>query len=343
MTELRHPPLLILGGLLGYRLACDTAQGPKTVWTLEHPIEQIGDLQLDHSKGRPQAAPGRPELYPAELESMIFGPLLQHFSQGDAARELLIPLADWRISARDQLSRLAAGLSQGGQLDVLTHSWGVHLLLVLLAEGALPLDRIRRLALVTPPFGGSLDALVALRCGVDRINVGSGRDLGWLMRGLPALFDLLPDPEYALVRNTHGDTLDLLAESCWPASMRTSLRPLLMAADEFRRIRRRQWQRVLPQIADRCLLVSGQGAPTAMELVLPAGEIVWDCDPSFLRTATGGDGRLPLAATRPLAVELRTITLGNLEFPVCHGEIFHRPEVPEMLESWLDNSEITLA
>ncbi len=343
MTEQGHPPLLVLGGLLGYRLACDTDQGRSIVWTLEHPVEQVGHLLLDHSLGRPAPASGRPELFPCEIEQVIFSPLLQHFSAGSSGRKLLLPLLDWRLSARDQCPLMLQALPREGQIDVVTHSWGLHLLLALLGPDGLGIERIRRVILVTPPFGGSLDSLVALRCGIDRLNVGSGRDMGWLTRSFPALFDLLPEPGYGMVRNQQGDELDLLAESSWPRSLGHSLRPLLMAAGAFRYERQCRIKRFLPALADRCLVLAGCGMDTALELRLPAGEIVWDCDPAFLSMGTQGDGRLPLVSTMPREPVLTRLVLGDTGQPVCHGEIFYRPGVLQLLESWLDNGEIKQA
>ena len=88
----------------------------------------------------------------------------------------------------------------GRPLDFVTHSLGGILLRVALADGTLPLDRVRRVVMLGPPNGGSelADRLPTLRLLgplYRRFTGPAGLELGTTSHGVPAR---LPPVEFEL-------------------------------------------------------------------------------------------------------------------------------------------------
>jgi hypothetical protein len=213
----------------------------------------------------------------------------------------------------------------------------------LVQRGFLPLERVRRLALVTPAFGGALDILHVLLSGCDRESDGgdaTGRSYGSVVRGLPALYRLLPVPGHGLLQNQEGLELDPLdplrwpTDSCGPDDRHCpSLDQVLASAREDRQTLQEFAQR-LPSLGSRLLICRGRGVPTPVRCRMVGPGM--SCSSSQIEMQLEGDGRLALSAQLPLLGSLPQQVFGDERDPVAHGEILRRADVLAQLARFLD-------
>jgi hypothetical protein len=218
---------------------------------------------------------------------------------------------------------------------------GLHLLGELVMMGALPLARIRRLVLAAPSFGGALDIQHVLLSGCDReadCGDATGNAYGLLVRGFPSLYRLLPVPGYGLLVNSEGLALDPLDLENWPLeALEGEGRPHLLARllEGARRDRARLlgFAARLEELDKRLLIVSGQGLPTPLRCRMEGPRM--SCHAVDLTMGTAGDGRLALAAQRPLGQELPHEIFGDAVRPLAHGEILRHGEVLARIAAFL--------
>lgn len=333
-------PLLFLHGVRGSRLAIRTSEGPRIIWQLADEENPLGHLMaLRHEgEGAPRPANSASPAFPLDLEPEVHGPLLEWAARRGPS---LAPVWDWRMAPSLVATSLASGLPRG-ELDVVVHSMGLHILAELVQRRLLPLERVRRLALVTPAFGGALDILHVLLSGCDRESDGAdatGRAYGSLVRGLPALYRLLPVPGHGLLQNELGQDLDPLDLALWPldtygpeARHRHTLDRLL---DEARQDRRtlREFALRLPRLGSRVLILAGLGVPTPVRCRMEEARM--SCASSRVEMSRSGDGRLALAAQLPQGLSLPCREFGDERDPVAHGEVLRRPAVLACLEDFL--------
>jgi hypothetical protein len=335
-------PLLLLHGIRGSRLAIRGPAGPEIIWELaneSHPRAHLLGLHHDAAGKHEAADPAQP-VFPLDLEPGTYGAFLDWA----AARGPLTASAwDWRLAPGEAAAGLAA-LVPGEALDIVTHSMGLHLLGWLVLEGHLPLERVRRLALLAPAFGGALDILHVLLSGSDRAadeGDATGRAYGHVVRSLPSLYRLLPVPGHGLLVDGGGRELDPLELAGWPADAlgegerhRGTLALLLEGARRDRE-RLARFTRLLPDLGDRLLILAGRGVETPVRCRMEGRGM--SCAASRLHFSREGDGRLAVAAQRPADLELPCELFGRPGEPVSHGEILRHPQVLARLASFLDS------
>ena len=334
-------PLLFLHGIRGSRLAIDGPQGPEIIWELadeSHPLGHLLGLHHDDAGRELPADPARP-VFPLDLEPEVYGPFL---AWAAVRGPLIAPAWDWRM-APDQAARSVAHRVPAGQLDVVSHSMGLHVLGELVRTGVLPMERMRRLALVAPSFGGALDILHVLLSGCDREadeGDATGRAYGHIVRSLPSLYRLLPVPGHGLLTNGDGHDLDPLEFTCWPSDAlgegerhRRTLEGLLEGARRDRE-RLAHFTASLPELGERLLILAGSGQVTPVRCRMAGDDL--SCLASHLEFSAEGDGRLSLGAQQPAAGGLARDVFGREGAPVSHGDILRRPEVLDRLRAFLD-------
>ncbi|MBK7904186.1 MAG: hypothetical protein IPJ97_15520 [Proteobacteria bacterium] len=194
---------------------------------------------------------------------------------------------DWRASVSelaDALNQRIAAEANGSPVMLVGHSMGG--LVARLALGRQRTERITRVVQLGAPNHGSFAPVLALRgvyptvrklAAIDRRH--TAEDLARIVfRTLPALHELLPDPEL-----TGGD--DLFDAHSWPDDpLRPDPRQLLAA-----RLERARW----PGSDDRCLVIAGVRQDTVTSLSSTGSEFSFGLTPQ-------GDGTVPLAlAVRP--------------------------------------------
>lgn len=336
-------PLLFLHGIRGSRLAVDGGEGAEIIWQLAdeaHPRAHLLALMHDADGTLRPADPLFP-VFPLDLEPEVYGPFLAWAS---ARCALHAPAWDWRLEPGRVASTLAEELPPG-DMDVVLHSMGLHVLCELVMGGALPLERVRRLVLVAPAFGGALDILHVLLSGCDREADGAdatGRAYGHLVRSLPSLYRLLPVPGYGLLQDARGGERDPLEIHHWPADAlgeegryADHLRLVLEGAKRDR-ARLLSFATRLQGLGKRVLLLAGMGQPTPVRCVMP-GDLM-SCHASHLDLNPAGDGRLALVAQQPLGHPLPTVVVGDAQAPVPHGDILRRDEVLARIGAHLDSA-----
>jgi hypothetical protein len=334
-------PLLFLHGIRGSRLAVETETGPEIIWQLAdeaHPRAPLLALLHDADGTLRPADPTLP-VYPLDLEPEVYGPFLEWANQRGG---LHAPAWDWRLEPGRVASMLAEELPHN-TMDVVLHSMGLHVLCELVMGGALPLERIRRLVLVAPAFGGALDILHVLLSGCDREADGAdatGRAYGHLVRSLPSLYRLLPVPGYGLLRDGQGQERDPLHFNHWPED---ALGDEGRHADHLRLVlegARRDRARLLAfsvrlqELGDRVLVLAGTGQPTPVGCAMTSERM--SCQASHLQLDPAGDGRLALLAQQALGHRLPMEVIGDEQSPVPHGDILRREGVLSRIGAHLD-------
>ncbi len=335
-------PLLFLHGIRGSRLAIQSELGPRIIWQLADEENPLGHLMALHHDGEAPPRPVDPArpVFPLDLEPDVHG----RFVEWARARgELFAPVWDWRLPPSAVVDDLAVGLP-AGELDVVVHSMGLHILAELVARGLLPLERVRRLALVAPAFGGALDILHVLLSGCDREYDGAdatGRSYGSAVRGLPALYHLLPVPGHGLLQDAAGQELDPLElerwplDGCVPGEQQREILGRLLARARHERGTLQDFARTLPSLGMRLRILAGCGVPTPALCRMDGPGM--SCASSHVEMRRDGDGRLALSAQLPLGFSLPHRVFGDEGDPVAHGEILRRPEVLACLASFLDS------
>ncbi len=344
-------PLLFLHGIRGSRLA-ECGLGPsEIIWQLsreDHPRAYQLALRMD-KHGRCSAAQEGVRVLPLDLEETLYGSFLDHLRRDRGAESsLAAPPFDWRLTPSQALEGIAGELPRGPELDVVTHSMGLLLLSEALSAGLLEYGMIRRLALVTPPFGGSLDVLAVLLSGRDPDpEAGSSESYGSMVRDLPALYHLLPHPDYELLTTEAGRPLDPLEADFWPAQImgaRGEYRTALLRQLEAARACRLRLDRLVEELPDRLgertLIVAGSGCPTPASLRAASSGELLDAEPA--RRDTRGDGRLALQASRPPGWGIPRLIFGDPGRPILHGDILRSGEVIDCIAGWMAEGATSL-
>jgi hypothetical protein len=333
-------PLLLLHGIRGSRLAEFGAE-PEVLWQLSnehHP--RVARIALHWERGEVRPLLPGPPVGPLDLEQEIYGPFLERFA---ARGPLIAPAWDWRLAPAEALAVLPEALPADEPLDVVTHSMGLQLLAEAVVAGRLPVERLGRLVLVTPPFRGSIDSYLVLRSGCDRNPTGAGEDAtgaayGMLVRGFPALYRLLPAPGSGLVVDATGREPDLLDAAAWPQDQTgeegrhaETLRWLLDGARRDRARLDRFVELLAGPLARRTLVLLAAGLPTPSRLRL-AG----DGSEPQLSFCSEGDGRLVPSSARPPRPGPTVDSVGGVGDPVAHGEVMRRPDALARIAGWLE-------
>jgi hypothetical protein len=221
------------------------------------------------------------------LGAMLLNTLKLKLSLRIAGFDAQLHPYDWRASVRelaDALNRRVAAEADGSPVMLVGHSLGG--LVARLALGRQRIERITRVVQLGAPNHGSFAPVLALRgvyptvrklAAIDRRH--TAEDLARIVfRTLPALHELLPDPEL-----TGG--ADLFDPTSWPDDpLRPDPQQLLAARQE-----RARW----PGSDDRCLVIAGVRQETVTSLLSTGDEFDFGLTPQ-------GDGTVPLAlAVRP--------------------------------------------
>ncbi|HUP46049.1 MAG TPA: hypothetical protein VM779_11115 [Thermoanaerobaculia bacterium] len=172
---------------------------------------------------------------------------------------------DWRLSALENarsLEEMAARVSRGGKVDLLTHSAGalVALAWIKLGDGG---DRVDRLVMIAPPRRGVVDAL--------RIFVRPERFLRRsftpaIVATWPAVYELLPD-DGRFVIGSDGEPADFDAwrAETW-ARLGAAARPDVRLLREARTFRDRLEAAPMPP-GVRATILAGDCVPTARRVL----------------------------------------------------------------------------
>jgi len=221
------------------------------------------------------------------LGAMLLNTLKLKLSLRIAGFDAQLHPYDWRASVSelaDVLNRRVAAEADGAPVMLVGHSLGG--LVARLALGRQRTERITRVVQLGAPNHGSFAPVLALRgvyptvrklAAIDRRH--TAEDLARIVfRTLPALHELLPDPEL-----TGG--ADLFDATSWPDDpLRPDPQQLLAARQE-----RARW----PGSDDRCLVIAGMRQDTVTSLLSTGDEFDFGLTPQ-------GDGTVPLAlAVRP--------------------------------------------
>lgn len=332
---MKRRPLLFLHGIRGSRLAIRDNGQTRVIWQLSDEENPLGHLlALRHEGGVPRPLDPLRPVFPLDHEPDVHDAFLawaRH--RGPVAA----PVWDWRLPPSRQAVDVAARLP-ADPLDVVVHSMGLHLLAELVMQGLLPWERVGRLALVTPAFGGALDILHVLLSGADReaeCGDATGRSYGALVRSLPALYRLLPVPGYGLLQDAAGRDLDPLDEARWPQDGgRDGFERLLEGAREDRDTLA-AFAAGLPRRASDVRVFLASGMPTPIRCRME-GEIM-ACGISRVEFAAKGDGRLALAAQLPRDFPLDHEILGGEDDPIAHGDVLGHPSLQARLAAFLDS------
>lgn len=336
-------PILLLHGIRGARLALRRDDRPEVIWELANEQHPERHLMALHVEANGRAIPlneSRP-LFPLDLEPSVYGELQARF-----ANRLIAPPWDWRLAPAQAMEGLDVQLPPTGPIDVIAHSMGLHMLAELLLQGGLPLERLRRVVLVTAPFGGSLDIMHVLLLGCDPAAEDQENSrYGALVRSFPALYHLLPHPGYGLVLLRDGSEPDLLDPSIWPVELfgadgqyRQRITGLLRNTSANRNQVDRALE-LLSSLGKKLIILRGKGERTPDRLQL--SESLDVCTNPVVEFSLDGDGRLPLRCQSPAARMpgrkrlFHCHTFGSEASPVRHGEILQRPDVLDFLDNFL--------
>lgn len=274
----RRPPgirVYVLPGLMGSRIGSRGLLLDDVLWV------DLVEIAAGHLTRL--ALPAGSRL--VALGAMLLNTLKLKLSLRIAGFDAQMHPYDWRAS----VSELADGLNRriaadGSPVMLVGHSMGG--LVARLALGRQRTERITRVVQLGAPNHGSFAPVLAMRgvyptvrklAAIDRRH--TAEDLARIVfRTLPALHELLPDPELA-------GGADLFDARSWPDdALRPDLQRLLAARQE-----RERW----PASDDRCLVIAGVRQDTVTALSSTGSEF------SFSVTSQG-DGTVPLAlAVRP--------------------------------------------
>jgi pimeloyl-ACP methyl ester carboxylesterase len=327
-------PLLFLHGIRGSRLCVgDDAQ---IIWQLsceDHPDAHLIALHPDAAGGLSPTDPARP-VRPFDLEADVYG----RFTQAFQPRNLIAPAYDWRMNPARAFKSIRH-LIPHEPMDIVTHSMGMNLLAWAVSTGEIQPSHIRRLIMVTPPFGGSLDILHVLLNGEDPEQSGDAATAyGRLVRAFPSLYCLIPRPGYGLIQNERHVELDFLQPESWPEEYLGehheygSIFAKLLEGARSDREHLKTFEHILKEsLADRSLIIQASGMPTPSNVELkPDGSM------EGLAIDAHGDGRLSSAASLPSGGHDRVKIFGDPKRPVPHGDVLNLSPVLEAIQGFLD-------
>jgi len=335
---MKRLPLLFLHGIRGSRLAIRENGGARVIWQLSDEENPQGHLlALCHEAGVPRPLDPERPVFPLDHEPDVHDAFL---CWARRRGPIHAPVWDWRLPPSERAAHVAAGMPEG-PWDVVVHSMGLHLLAELVMQDHLPLTHVRRLALVTPVFGGALDILHVLLSGADReadCGDATGRCYGSLVRSLPALYRLLPVPGHGLLLDDCGRELDPLDPARWShegaADSRRDVLEQMLAGARRDRDTLAAFSTLLPGLGGRTLALLATGMPTPTRCRMEGGTM--GCAVSQVEMSPQGDGRLALRAQLPLGTPLPHVILGREEDPVAHGDVLGRSDLLARLETFLD-------
>ncbi len=334
-------PTLVLPGIQGSSLENCYPLAPETTWSALRVVESrlvapdFDALALDDPADADLATDV--VMRASALLAAAYGPLVAGLRGRRDVPTYLFPY-DWRYSnvlVARALVRFVQQLRRkplagwDGVFDVVAHSMGGLVLRAFLAEWraatADPLP-IGRVVFVATPHLGSLDAVEALISG-EAALFGGRKEMRKLLRTFPAVYELLPRFDGAVVRN--GVSLDVFDERNWQENVTaaregpndygilqthlSNARATLAALP--------QPQDVLPA-ADLLVIYGGNASSTTTQVRVgsPKGKPANWYDFDHKRKGTGDDV-VPAASARlpgVAAVEIRTQDVSYFH-PIQHG------------------------
>jgi pimeloyl-ACP methyl ester carboxylesterase len=329
-------PILFLHGIRGSRLT--TGSPPRIIWELaceNHPESHLLALHPD-AKGQLRADDPTQTIAPFDLEQTVYGRFLSAFQNS----ALHAPAYDWRLNPARAFEAIRPHLPKK-DFHVVTHSMGMNLLAWALVNGEIDPERIRKIVLVTPPFGGSIDVLHILLNGADPEQaIETAHTYGLLVRAFPALYRLLPRPGYRLVLDASHSEPDILMSETWPPEL---LGEHFKYTEVFSRLLRDArkdrddllaFESLLEEKFQKdCIIFQAQGGRTPAQVRLDKqGQF------EVLAVDDTGDGRLTSRASLPLRAQLVSRSFGSTSAPIPHGELLNQDEALKAIAEFLQSA-----
>jgi pimeloyl-ACP methyl ester carboxylesterase len=334
-------PLLLLHGLRGSQLVLEDNYHSETIWKLANENHPLAYLLALHQNGDNISVPAEPgtKVSSSIVEAEMHEAFIKYFSK---ERQVIVPAIDWRLSPTQAMEQIRRQFPTDKEIDIVTHSLGMYYLAAAVELGYLDLGQIRKLALVTPPFGGSLDILNVLLSGYDRnpetVDHAS-HAYGMMVRTFPALYRLLPEVEFEQVQDESAANIDLLDVANWPPWIfgpdnmyRNVFADHLLAAKQDKDKIDDFYKKLSISKKDKLLIIAANGMLTPKTTILDnnSGELDSEFDYS-------GDGRLLIQATRPADLDLKRVVIGDRNKPIAHGAVLTSSTTLQILKNWFNN------
>ena len=274
---------------------------------------------------------------------------------------------DWRRELEDSGKRLVAlaehisGKHPKSTIDFVTHSMGGLVLrsalgLVSKARGksALKVDRIGRIVCIAPPFRGAADIPKVLIAGEKNGWFSDEKSYRKLARSFPAIYQLVPSYEGALVNSVPGTTapLDPFNINCWQKNVtqpgKGFRQKFLVNAEAFVRGKNSKFtgssrapmlgeRAFVKRYGDNTLILLATGHETTWQIPV---DVANNHNPNWFdfENATSdelGDGRVHMKSA---AIE--GITLAALDVETGHGTICRDEHVRKAAKMWLKTGRV---